>query len=104
MRAISAAVLGRGLARDQLVEVALLAASRGLLMQQREAALVELLEPLIPLDGFEGICAGVAGEIKANDADIALVAGAAYARRFCAAFLCPLPDLVMVCCDRCRCS
>jgi hypothetical protein len=40
-------------AADQLVEVALLPGSRGLLKQEREIVSVEILEPLVPADMFQ---------------------------------------------------
>src|SRR5699024_2712382 len=80
----------------ELVEVALLAAAGLVLHDQREAALVELLEPVVPRDRLQRLRAGEAREIEPQHADIAAIAGAADARRRAAALLGPLPDLVVV--------
>jgi len=60
---------------DELVEVARLAAAGGVLVNQREASFVELVEPLIPRNFFQRIAAAVTGEIETQDANIFSFAG-----------------------------
>src|SRR4051794_35310057 len=81
--------------RDELVEIALLTA-RGVLEDQGQAALVELLEEVVPGDRLEGVFATETGEVDPQHADVAPAASAAHARRLAAALLGPLADLVMV--------
>ena len=81
------------LAGDELVEVAPLTAGGRVLVDEREPALVELLEPLLPVDPVQRALAGVPGEIDADDPG---VVGAARCRRHlrrpAAALLDPAPD------------
>src|SRR4051812_21446744 len=84
------------LTRNQLIKVALLSPRGGVLVQQRQAILVEFLEPLVPANVLQRISPRVAGEIQTQHPNVALAAGAPYACRPCAAFFCPLADLVVV--------
>jgi hypothetical protein len=82
---------------DQLVEIAPLSASRFVLDEESEVALIELLKPLIPRDLFQRIGAAVAREIKAYHADVVLAACTAYTGWLSTAFLRPLLNLVVIC-------
>jgi len=84
----------RGLAVDELEEGAAFSAGLLLLVQQGEPLRVELLEPLVPADLLEGLVAGAAGEVEAQD--VGVVAGAADAGGLAAIALDPLTDLVVV--------
>src|SRR3954452_9268218 len=97
----------RGLAADQLVEIALLAAGGFLLVQQREIGLVELLEELLPRDFLERVMLRVRriGELDADAPGPAAfavllavppVVSRAHGRRAPAALLGPFADLVVV--------
>src|SRR5580765_6488529 len=59
------------LATDQFIEIAFLTAGGLVLDDQSEAALIELLEPVVPGDWLEGLLAAVAGEIEAEHSEIA---------------------------------
>ena len=58
--------------------------------------LSEFREELIPTDFLEGIGAGVTGEVEAEDPCVTFAAGAFDAGGVCAAFFCPLTNLVMI--------
>src|SRR5215204_563127 len=87
----------RGLAADQLIEVALFPARGLLLVEEREVGLVEFLEELVPGYLLEIVVVGIGGvgEFKAENL------GPAYDRRAAAARLGPFADLVVVGGDRC---
>src|SRR5690606_4556968 len=87
---------GDGRALDELVEVALLAPGGAILHQQHEVAAVELLEPLVPGDGLQGLLAAVAGEVEPEHPDVVAAAGALDAGGAGAALLGPAPDLFVV--------
>jgi hypothetical protein len=82
-------------ASNQLVEVAALTAGGFVLYEQGKLALIELLEPVVPLNRLQRLRAAVSRKIQANHARILCPAGAAHTSRCCAALLCPLPDLLM---------
>lgn len=60
----------RGFARNQLVEVAPLPTGSLVLDEKRESAFIELLEEIVPRDGFERTSSAEAGEVEAQDAGI----------------------------------
>ncbi|MBA3915744.1 MAG: hypothetical protein H0X25_18200 [Acidobacteriales bacterium] len=64
--------------------------------QQREFLLVELLEPLLPLNLFERLLAGVAREVETDHANVFAAAGSAYGRRLGIPFFRPLANLVVI--------
>jgi hypothetical protein len=86
---------------NQLVEVALLPASRCLLVQQRQPIFVERPEPVVPGDFLQGFFAGKAGKVETDHPDIAITAGSANARGACASLFRPSPDFIVISC-RCR--
>jgi hypothetical protein len=69
----------RRLAAYELIEVAALSACGRLLKQQRQAALIEFVEPVIPGDLFERSFPAVAREIDAQDADVAIASRVSHA-------------------------
>jgi hypothetical protein len=85
-----------GFASNQLVEVAALTPGSLVLHQQSELALIELLEPVIPLDRLQRLRAAVSGKIQTDHTRVFCSAGPAHASRCCAALFCPLPDLLMI--------
>lgn len=85
-----------GFAAHQLVEVALVAAGGGLLIEQRETALIELLEELVPVDVLQGLLPRVSREIKTQDSHVIIVAGSPYASGLRATLFGPAADLVMI--------
>jgi hypothetical protein len=80
----------------ELVEIALLATGGLILNQKREIALVKFVEPLVPGNLFQRICATVTREINPDHPYVVSTPGPTYARRLSAALLRPLPDLVMI--------
>jgi hypothetical protein len=63
----------------KLIEVAALSACGGLLKQQCQAALIELLEPVVPGDFFERSFAAIARKINTQDSDVAIASGVPHA-------------------------
>jgi hypothetical protein len=80
----------------QLVEVAALSAGGRLLKQQRQAAFIEFVKPIIPGDLLERSFAAIAREIEAQNTNVASASGVSYARRTSAALFRPLANLVMI--------
>ena len=72
----------RGLAADELVEVALLPASGLALVKQCEAVLVEGFEPIIPADVLQRSRPAESGKVEADHASVAALSGAANAVNF----------------------
>ncbi len=48
-------------------------------MQQRQAALIELLEPIVPLNLLQFVFAGVSGKIQPQNPDVPFISGTAHA-------------------------
>src|SRR5690606_10058839 len=86
------------LAARELVEGAEVAVGRSLLIEERELALVELLEELVPLDGLEilVVLVVVPGERDPQQPDVLALPRSFHVRGLAAALLDPLPDLVVV--------
>ena len=95
-RAAASTTLLSVIATDELVEIALLAAGGLILNQKREIALVKLVEPLVPGNLFQRICAAVARKIDPDHPYVVPAPGPTYTGRLSAALLGPLPDLVMI--------
>ena len=88
----------RRVATDDLVEIAALTVRRGFLEEQREAPLVEFIEPLVPGDILERIFAAVTGKIYAQNSYILGVSRPLHAGWPCPAHFRPTADLVVICC------
>src|SRR3954447_11563476 len=84
------------LAIDELEEGAAFAGALLLLVEEREAARIELLEPLVPGDVLELVLPDAAGEVDPQDPGIVAAARLADARRGPLALLPPTPDGVVV--------
>lgn len=84
------------IAADELVESAHLPVSRLVLVEHREALLVEFLEELIPRNRLEPIVV-VAREVDAQHARFIALLRALHGARPTAACLCPLPDRLIDC-------
>src|ERR1051326_574455 len=82
----------RGLAADDLIEIALGAAGRFFLEKQRELAFVELFEPISPGNMLERFFAAVAGEINSQYADVSLVPRTLHAGGLAVALFRPSAD------------
>jgi hypothetical protein len=86
----------------------LLAACGLVLDEQREVALVEFLEPIVPRYFFQRSFSAVARKIETNHADIVTASGAAYTGGFSVTFFGPAANLVVVgqwsggCCGACH--
>jgi len=91
----------RGFAAHDFIKVAFLAARGGLLVEQREPALVKFLEPFVPRNLLQLVRAGVAGEVEPENADVAGVSGAAYATGVRTALLGPAVNFIVVGCNGC---
>ena len=85
-----------GVASDQLVEVAALAFRSLVLIHEREAVLVECLEPLVPGDFLQRSCSAVSREIEPDHPCIISGSRPFDTRRFCSARLCPLADFLVI--------
>jgi hypothetical protein len=85
-----------GFTPDNLVEIALLAAGGLVLHQQRKIVFVELLQPLVPIDGLKRSLSAVAGKIEADHPHILCAARAANTSRLRVALFRPPADFVMV--------
>src|SRR5581483_7883456 len=79
----------RPITADQLVEAAAVAVTRTVFVQQRQAALVELPEKVIPGDRLQPILAAVAGEVDAQNADLVAPRGVSDRRGLAAALFRP---------------
>lgn len=87
----------RRVATDDLVKIAALTARRGFLEEQRKAALVEFVEPLVPGDLLERIFAAVTGKIYAQNAYVVGASSPLDAGWPGPALFRPTADLVMIC-------
>jgi hypothetical protein len=73
-----------------------LSARGAVLHKQCQAALFELVKPIVPRDFFQRRFATVSGEVDADHADVLGTTGTAHAGWLAAAFFRPPPDLVTI--------
>lgn len=86
-------------ATDDLIEVALLAPRRRILIKQGETLFVELPEKVVPGDLLQRVSTGVARKIEPQNAGVALSACTANTSRMRATVFRPASDFVVICCD-----
>lgn len=85
-----------GVAANQLIEIALLAAGGCVLHQQGQAALVKLLEPLVPVNVLQRLLTAESRKIQANHAHIFSASGSPHASRIRIALFRPLANFVVI--------
>ena len=85
-----------GFAADELIEIAPRASGSFLLIKEHEAALVKLLEKLLPGNRFQTALSAIPWKIKAQDSNIVARSRTDNMRWSAATFFGPSPDFVMV--------
>src|SRR4051812_110417 len=84
----------RSRAIDEFVKAALSTGCGLVLVEEGKRFLIELLEEVVPFDGFQGLVTW--RKIEAQQAGIAIRLGGLDCRRNSPAFLRPAPDLVVI--------
>jgi hypothetical protein len=86
----------RRFAAHQFIEIAFLSSRGAVLNKQRQAALLELVKPIVPGNLFQRGFATVSGEVDADHSDVLGTTGTAHAGRLAAAFFGPPPDFITI--------
>jgi len=80
----------------QLVEIAGLPIGGCFLKQERQAALVKFIEPVVPRDFLQRSLAAISGKVDAENANVFAASSACYVRWLASTFFRPLADFLMI--------
>jgi hypothetical protein len=90
-------VILHGVTTYKLIEIALLTVRGLVLHNQRQVAILEILEPLVPTDFFQRVSAAISRKIQTDNSGIVIGMGPSNRGRSGVPFFGPATDFLMVC-------